>query len=290
MMPEISASKVAGFIGLHKFQNTNEMYYELLRKSKEGLLKIQKIEEDYHRRSFNSVLNEVLKDQPIQDCISSAIKELQSTTEVSRVLSEVEAQAALILDLRRDNFTPQLRNQLACEIRGRVTKRRGIENEEKILNDYETAREVKVQDRNTKILRKDYGIFKLVGKIDGFVASENRIVDSKERTRFWPNVPLYDEIQLRCYMDMTGATESELIERFPDGQTRHTKFLNDPEKWRSIQTAIERGVEILNNALDNPEELKRIVFANTICTQANGSKNPRITAPRVDKQEATIDL
>jgi hypothetical protein len=290
MMPEISASKVAGFIGLHKFQNTNEMYYELLRKSKEGLLKIQKIEEDYHRRSFNSVLNEVLKDQPIQDCISSAIKELQSTTEVSRVLSEVEAQASLILDLRRDNFTPQLRNQLACEIRGRVTKRRGIENEEKILNDYETAREVKVQDRNTKILRKDYGIFKLVGKIDGFVVSENRIVDSKERTRFWPNVPLYDEIQLRCYMDMTGATESELIERFPDGQTRHTKFLNDPEKWSSIQTAIERGVEILNNALDNPEELKRIVFANTICTQANGGKNTRITAPRVDKQEAVIDL
>jgi hypothetical protein len=290
MMPEISASKVAGFIGLHKFQNANEIQYELLRKSKEGLLKIQKIEEDYHRRSFNSVLNEVLKDQPVMDCISSAVKELQSTTDVSRVLSEVEAQAALILDLRRDNFTPQLRNQLACEIRGRVTKRRGIDNEEKILNDYETAREVKVQDRNTKILRKDYGIFKLVGKIDGFVASENRIVDSKERTRFWPNVPLYDEIQLRCYMDMTGATESELVERFPDGQTRHTKFLNDPEKWSSIQTAIERGVEILNNALDNPEELKRIVFANTICTQANGSKNPRITAPRVEKQEATIDL
>lgn len=290
MIPEISASKVAGFIGLHKFQNANEIQYELIRKDKDGLAKIQKIEEDNHRRSFNSVLNEVLKDQPILDCISSAAKELQTTTDVSRVLSEVEAQASLILDLRRDNFTPQLRNQLACEIRGKVTKRRGIDNEEKILNEYETAREVKVQDRNTKMLRKDYGMFKLIGKIDGFVASENRIVDSKERTRFWPNVPLYDEIQLRCYMDMTGATESELVERFPDGQTRHTKFLNDPEKWRSIQTAIERGVETINNALNDEEQLKRIVYANTICTQANGSKNPRVSAPRVGKQETTIDL
>lgn len=290
MIPEISASKVAGFIGLHKFQNANEIQYELIRKDKEGLAKIQKIEEDYHRRSFNSVLNEVLKEQPIMDCISSAVKELQTTTNISHVLSEVEAQASVILDLRRDNFTTQVRNQLAAEIRGRVTKRRGIDNEEKILNDYETAREVKVQDRNTKMLRKDYGSFKLIGKIDGFVASENRIVDSKERTRFWPNVPLYDEIQLRCYMDMTGATESELVERFPDGQTRHTKFLNDPEKWNSIQTAIERGVETMNNALNNPDDLKRIVYANTICMQANGNKNNRITASRVGKQETVLEL
>jgi hypothetical protein len=74
-------------------------------------------------------------------------------------------------------------------------------------------------------------------------------------------------------MNMTGATESELIERFPNGQVRHTKYINDPEKWASIQTAIERAVEKLNLAMTDDEELKRIVYANTVAIQSNGNTN-----------------
>jgi hypothetical protein len=145
-----------------------------------------------------------------------------------------------------------------------VSKRRGILNENAILDQYEAEREVKVVERNTKMCSKDYSTFKLVGRTDGFVASENRIVDSKDRTRVWDSVPIYDEIQLRCYMDMTGATESELIERFPGGKSRHTKFLNDPAKWNMIEHALERAVDTMRSAVENPEELKRIVFENTV--------------------------
>jgi hypothetical protein len=205
--------------------------------------------------------------------VSSGIKAAQQTANVSAVLDEVEAQANLILELRRDAFTPQVRAQLANEVRGKVSKQRGLNNENHILDQYETHRDVKVTERNTKTIKKDFGTFKLVGRCDGYVASESRIVDSKDRTRFWPQVPLYDEIQLRCYMNMYEATESELIERFPDGRTRHTKFLNDAEKWKGIQTAIERGVVKLNAALSDEEELKRIVFANTVCLQSNGGAN-----------------
>jgi hypothetical protein len=270
MIPELSASKVAGFIGLHKFQNANEIAYELLCKDLVAKTRIAEIERAHNRRSFYQVLSEVLKDGPIQDCVSSGIKAAQQTANVSAVLDEVEAQANLILELRRDAFTPQVRAQLANEVRGKVSKQRGLNNENHILDQYETHRDVKVTERNTKTVKKDFGTFKLVGRCDGYVASESRIVDSKDRTRFWPQVPLYDEIQLRCYMNMYDATESELVERFPDGRTRHTKFLNDAEKWKGIQTAIERGVAKLNAALSDEEELKRIVFANTVCLQSNG--------------------
>jgi hypothetical protein len=273
MIPELSASKVAGFIGLHKFQNANEIAYELLCKDLVAKTRIAEIERAHNRRSFYQVLSEVLKDGPIQDCVSSGIKAAQQTANVSAVLDEVEAQANLILELRRDAFTPQVRAQLANEVRGKVSKQRGLNNENHILDQYETHRDVKVTERNTKTIKKDFGTFKLVGRCDGYVASESRIVDSKDRTRFWPQVPLYDEIQLRCYMNMYEATESELIERFPDGRTRHTKFLNDAEKWKGIQTAIERGVVKLNAALSDEEELKRIVFANTVCLQSNGGAN-----------------
>lgn len=271
MIPEISASKVAGLIGLHRYQKPVEIQYELLCKDKSIKEKIQAIEREYTRRSFASVVNEVMRDQPVLDCVASGLEAAKTTTDVASVLDEVEQQAKLILSLRRDGFTPELRNQLAAEVRGKVSRQRGLNNENTILDQYETQRDVKVTDRNTKTFKKSYGSFRLIGRTDGYVASENRIVDSKDRTRFWPQVPLYDEIQLRCYMEMSGATESELIERFPDGEVRHTKFVNDPEKWRILQEALEKAVVGLNAAVDDVAELQRIVFANTVCTQTNGS-------------------
>jgi hypothetical protein len=263
-LPEISASKLAGFVGLHKYQSAHEIAYELLCKDAATKAKIAEIERAHNRRPFNAVLNEVLKEGPIADCIGSGIRAAQYTTNVSGVLKDVQEQATLVLDLRRDQFSPELKARIADEVRGQVAKRRGINNEEKILNTYETVREVKVTERNTKTIKKDMGTWKLVGRCDGYVASENRIVDSKDRTRHWPQVPLYDEIQLRCYMNMYDAKESELIERFPDGTTRHTLYPLDAEKWNTLQTAVDKGVEKLRLAMEDEEELKRIVFTNTV--------------------------
>jgi hypothetical protein len=278
MVPELSASKVAGFIGLHKYQSPTEIQYELLLKDKATRERVLALEKAHGRRSFNGVLSEVLKEQPIADCISGGIRDAGRTQDVSSVLEEVEAQARLILELRRESLPPDVRDRLAAEIRGKVSKGRGLQNENAILDQYESHRDVKVTERNTKTVRKDYGSFKLIGRTDGYVASENRIVDSKDRTRHWAQVPLYDEIQLRCYMEMTGASESELIERFPDGTVRHTKFLNDPEKWKTIQTAIEKGVEKLNSSLVDEEALKRVVFANTVCLEYGGNPELRRSA------------
>lgn len=273
MIPELSASKVAGFIGLHNYQSAHEIAYELLCKDAATKIKIAELERATHRRPFNAVLNEVLKESPIAHCISSGIRDAQNTTDVSRVLRDVQEQASVILDLRRDAFTPELKARLADEVRGQVAKRRGLNNEEKILNTYETARSVKVTERNTKTLKKDMGSWVLVGRCDGYVATENRIVDSKDRTRFWSQVPVYDEIQLRCYMNMYNAKESELIERFPNGETRHTLYPLDEAKWATIQTAVEKGVEKLRAAMENEEELKRIVFANTVVVHQDGDSN-----------------
>jgi hypothetical protein len=265
MIPELSASKVAGFVGLHAYQSSADIAYELLCKDPATKATILEIERATGRRPFNAVLNEVLKDSPIASCISSGLRDARATTDVKGVLDEVQQQAALILDLRRDTFSPALKARLADEVRGQVAKRRGLANEESILNTYETARAVKVTERNTKTLKKDMGTWILVGRCDGYVAAENRIVDSKDRTRMWPDVPLYDEIQLRCYMTLYDAAQSELVERFPNGTTRHTVYPADAEKWATLQAAVDKGMEALRKAQGNEEELKRIVFANTVC-------------------------
>jgi hypothetical protein len=283
IVPELSASKVAGFIGLHKYQSPHELQYELLLKDKDTRARILALEQETGRRGFTSVLNEVLKEQPIADCIQAGIRDASRTQNVSGVLEDVEAQARLVLEIRNDALPADLRDRLASEIRGKVSKGRGIQNETAILNQYETQRDVKVTERNTKTIKKDFGTFKLVGRCDGYVAAESRIVDSKDRTRWWPQVPLYDEIQLRCYMNMYDAKESELVERFPDGRVRHTTYTNDPAKWASLQTAIETAVTKLNAIVADEEELKRVVFANTV-SLGNGShpgerRSPRLASP-----------
>ena len=274
--PEISASKVAGLIGLHKFQNSNEVFYDLLCRDKVAKERIAEVERAHNRRAFNRVLNDVLKEGPVRDIVHQGLRAAQTTTNVAGVLTEVEEQAKLILDLRSASFTPQVRDHIAREVRGAVSKQRGLTNENRILDTYEAQHEVKVTERNTKTLKKNLGSFTLVGRCDGYVASESRIVDSKDRTRHWPTVPLYDEIQLRCYMNMYDARESELIERFPNGEVRHTRFENDPEKWASIVSAIERKVTQMNAVMEDPEELMRVVFENTVCMNQNAGAAPLV--------------
>jgi hypothetical protein len=274
--PELSASRVAGLIGLHKFQNASEVFYELLSKNKEAGARIAEVERMHNRRAFHRVLQDVLKDGPVKDIVHQGLRSAQMTSNVAGVLADVEEQAKLLLDLRSQGFTPQIRDQIAREVRGAVSKQRGLTNENRILDTYETQHELKVTERNTKTIKKNFGAFTLVGRCDGYVASENRIVDSKDRTRHWPTVPVYDEIQLRCYMNMYNATESELIERFPNGEVRHTRFTNDPEKWAAIQLLIERKVEQMNEILNDPVWLERVVFENTVCMNQNAGAAPPI--------------
>jgi hypothetical protein len=274
MIPEISASKVAGLIGLHKFQNADEIAYELLNRDALGKSKIAMIERTESRRPFNQLVNEILREGPIQDIVGSAIRSAQKTKDVQGVLSDVIVQANLVLEMRHAELPSAVRTRLSDEVRGKVSKQRGLNNEDAILNTYEAVRDVKVTERNTKTIKKDFGTFKLVGRCDGYVASENRIVDSKDRTRYWSAVPIYDEIQLRCYMNMYGATEAELIERFPGGDTRHTKYSADHNIWSTLEESMRRAVEKLQVALSDDNELKRIVYANTVSLQVDGGTNP----------------
>ena len=268
MIPEISASKLAGFIGLHKYQNPDEIAYEFLARDVNGKKKIADIHAQFNRHSYTKFVNEILKDSAIRECISCGVSAVQRTTDVLAVLEDVQQQAVAVLALRHEKIPSELRSRLAEEVRGKVTTQRGLNNEETILDSYEVAKQVKVTERNTKTIKRDFGTYKLVGRCDGYVADQKRIVDSKDRTRAWPSVPLYDEIQLRCYMQLYDALEAELVERFPDKTHRNTVYTNDPEKWKHLHDLVEKNVIKLNSILENDEELKRIVFANTVEVQS----------------------
>ena len=263
-LPEISASKVAGLIGLHAYQSPHETMYDLLSRHIPTKNRIADLEVRERRIAISKLKDAVLRSSPIRDVVNAGIRACESKTDISETLADVETQAGLVLNLRHSELSSEVRQMLATEVRGAVQKQRGLNKENKILDTYEADNNVKVKDRNTMTFKKTYSTFKLIGRTDGYVEEHNRIVDSKARTRWWKDVPMYDEIQLRVYMALSGAAESELIESFPDGRVRETKFINDIEKWEVIHGAIGDAVKKMTEATTNEEVLRAIVFANTV--------------------------
>ena len=263
-LPDIAASKVAGLCGLHKYQQPVEVMFDMLYKHIPTKVAIDALMTAENRRPFNKIKNEVLRNKDIMNIVGRAVRSTKGVENITPILEGVESQARTAIALRYSEYSESVRSLLVDEVRGAVAKQRGIQNENAGLNTYENTHAVEVKDRNTMTFKKTYEKFKLNGRTDGFVTEHNRVVDAKERTRWWTEPPLYDEIQLRVYMELTGAKEAELFESFPDGRTRTTKYENDPIKWSVINSGILGAVEKMQSAIDNPAELRDIVFANTV--------------------------
>lgn len=266
-IPEISASKVAALIGLNKYQSPHEVMYDLLNKYEPIKAKIAAIQSKERRIPTTKLKYAVLATPAIKNIVSTGISVCVGLTDITEALKDVERQARVVINLRHSELPSEFREVLVTEVCGEVRKKRGLNTENAILNTYETDNNVKVEERNTKTFRKDYTDYKLIGRTDGYVAEHKRIVDSKARTRWWPEVPMYDEIQLRVYMELSGCLETELIESFPDGRVRTTKYLNSSEKWGAIETEIKDAVKKMNTMIENEEALRKLVYANTIIVQ-----------------------
>ena len=182
---------------------------------------------------------------------------------VEQTLNSVEAACQKVID-RTPNMSPAMAAQLLADARGEVSKKRGLNNEDKILNTYEAERKVVLTERNTRMLRMEKETFTLVGRTDGFVAEQNRVVDSKDRTRFFTSPPEYDIIQLRVYMHMLDAKDSELIEKFPKNPTRTTVYTNDPDAWADIEASLNLAARKMTEILADASSLEDLVFKNTV--------------------------
>ena len=68
---------------------------------------------------------------------------------------------------------------------------------------------------------------------------------------------------MRVYMDLLGAVEAELLERFPDKNTRKTVFENDSNKWGAILMALRTASADMLEAVADESKLLRIIEANT---------------------------
>lgn len=272
-VPEISASAVASVLGLNPYRPPYEAMYAILKKDAITKERIKMLEQTHGRVSLDMMRRKAAADPLVKSAVQYGLKEAEtahSTEDLNAIATEARQNIGMAVSAKFPSLPPAVRSSIIDECVSDIHKQRGTKNENAVLNQYEAATNTKVTDRNTCMRYANCGAYKLCGRIDGYVAELNRVVDSKERRVKWPEVPMYDEIQLRVYMELMDCPEAELVERFPDGTTRNTIFKRDPAIWARFHEGLVKAAGTMVTASKEDATLLKIINANTY---TDGSKS-----------------
>lgn len=262
-VPEIPASAVAAVIGLNPYRSPYEAMYTVLKKDKILKDQIQELERVHNRVSLDSIRRKVAAHSEVRAIVQRGLVEADTNPDIPGIVDRAKSSIELLTNLRYPSLPASVRTSIVKECASDIHKQRGTNNETEVLNQYEARTKTHVTERNTCMRYLKCGDYNLCGRIDGYVASLNRIVDSKERTVHWPEVPMYDEIQMRVYMELMGCPEAELVERFPNGSTRTTVFERGDSQWSHIHTKLTAAAAEMISASKDRTALLKIVEANT---------------------------
>lgn len=262
-VPEFPASAVAAVIGLNPYKAPYEAMYTVLKKDKVLKDQIQELERVHNRVSLDSIRRKVAAHSEVRAIVQRGLAETETNMDIPGIVDRAKSSIELLTNLRYPTLPPSVRASIVKECASDIHKQRGTKNENAVLNHYEAQTKTQVTERNTCMRYLKCGDYNLCGRIDGYVASRNRIVDSKERTVHWPEVPMYDEIQMRVYMELMGCPEAELVERFPNGSTRNTIFERDDHHWSQIHAKLTAAAQEMVAASKDRAALLKIVEANT---------------------------
>jgi len=297
MKPRFSASDVASLLGRNPYRTKNETLLKVLTgmpKYKSAILGLKdtmgvKNEREIVAEASPSALKAMWKsvdqavgatsDAQVENAISAFKQEhvrqvVQETLEGKRpptcvALEEVVARViagqttvenelltlCVLPEVKMAIESTQEHQVLASEIQ----KRRGTKLEDKAENDHAAATGIEVTGRNT-FVDFECSDYRLIGYLDGMQGE--KVVETKNRKRFWTVPPAYDFVQLRCYMFMKGKKDGVLLENFPGRGPRTTEVPWNDEQWEEIHEGL-CGVArtIANITEEDAHDLARTVFS-----------------------------
>lgn len=263
MKPIFYASEVAALIGKNPYKSVEEALFRVVSAMPKWKATIETIKQD---TGFQT-------EKEIVDATSATVKEsIEKTVNTSLFERDVEK---VITKFKKTVTTELLADALsgkevAPEFKAAASRiaanESTIEQEAPVLQKSNTvsvlSREIQKQ-RGTRLessaedtfggvthrgdsARYETDNYILVGYIDG--QKDGKIVETKNRKRFWKEPPPYDIIQLRCYMKMKGDIDGVLLECFPAHHPRETSVQWNPEIWQTIDSGlidVVRRIEVL---------------------------------------------
>jgi hypothetical protein len=297
MKPRFSASDVASLLGLNPYRSKNESLLKVLTtlpKFKSVILGVKdtmgaRTEREVVAQASGSALQAMwasvdmacgaTSDSQVDKAISTFkqthIRQVvQETLEGKRVAGSAALEEAVVR-IRTGQTTPEMEVTNLCVnpevtfkieqsqehqvLASEIQKRRGTRLEDKAENEHAVSTGIQVTDRNTFV---DFECpdYRLIGYLDGIQG--DKVVETKNRKRFWTTPPAYDFVQLRCYMFMKGKRDGVLLENFPGRGPRTTALPWDEEAWNLIHEGLcSVARTIANTTEEDAHSLAQSVFA-----------------------------
>ena len=297
MKPRFSASDVASLLGLNPYRSKNESLLKVISVMPKFKSVIQEVKDALSARTEREVVSQAspsalkaMYESVDAACVATTDSQVEKAittfkkTHIRQVIQET-------LEGKRAPTTPALEEAVArvaggqmdiatetallCENSGvtstieqsqehvvlasEIQKRRGTRLEDKAENEHAVSTGIQVTDRNT-FVEFESDSYRLIGYLDGMQG--DKVVETKNRKRFWTTPPAYDFIQLRCYMFMKGEKNGVLLENFPGRAPRTTEVPWDDERWMDIHAGL-CGVArtIANITEEDAKSLAKSVFA-----------------------------
>jgi succinate dehydrogenase flavin-adding protein (antitoxin of CptAB toxin-antitoxin module) len=239
------ASKVSSIIGKNPFCKFDEIFDEMKCRitgdkvkslndttvlNKEELLKLSKV------LLPNTIIPE--KDLNIETILTvscnNAVK-CDTTQESTNIENIIKSKIENILP--NHNLT-----ELTKFITTDINTKRGITNEDKIIQNYNKKYKTTITDNNSQLykypfleINKNNTLYKfhISAKIDGL---ENGILIEikNRRNRLFGKIPEYEKVQLEIYLRILNLDTAKLVENFNNTTNEHIYTAND-ELWNFIQ-------------------------------------------------------
>jgi hypothetical protein len=215
---------------------------------------VEKAINTFKQEHIRQVVQETLEGKRMPTCV--ALEEVVARVIAGQTTIEKEMPTLCAsTEVKTAIETTQEHQVLASEIQ----KRRGTKLEDKAENDHAAVTGVEVTNRNS-FAEFECDSYRLIGYLDGMQAE--KVVETKNRKRFWTVPPAYDFVQLRCYMLMKGKKDGVLLENFPGRGPRTTEVPWNDEQWEEIHEGlcvVARTIE--NITEEDARSLARDVFS-----------------------------
>lgn len=273
--PIFYASEVAALIGAHRFKTREEALLRVFESIPACRVIVNRVKAETGARTER----EIVRDAPasIHAAIETAVTSTVAATTQAEVQKTIETfqhttAEALLRDTIAGKYTdPDFKaaaqrvltgtSTIAAEstilettpavtaLTREIQKQRGT----KLEHVSEDAHRETVTNRGDPV-RYECDAYIIVGYIDGM--ANGKIVETKNRKRYWKEPPSYDIIQLRCYMKMKGCVDGVLLECFPGYPPRETPVEWDGDIWTRINGGLTEVADWIGRA--TPAEIEHV--------------------------------
>jgi hypothetical protein len=215
MIPRFHPSEIAAVLGLNPYKSKKDVLLRVMGKMPQfkGKIDVPLTDREIVEKA----------DPELKIGLDEAIRSATNATSDYEIRKVIENYQKTIEDKNADERTIQA---LTSEIQ----KQRGVRLESRAEDAFGGV------VSRSEFVRLTCPQYEITGYIDGM--KDGKIVETKNRKRFWKEPPAYDFIQLRCYMKMKGEIDGILLENFPANEPRITEVVWNDAEWEKIHKGL----------------------------------------------------